>query len=158
MNIILLIVLILIGLSINESKKDNHMTEIYGITCAIILYIYFFVLWPQKIISKGDNDKVSYKNMMLWINMKKLDVLNESDKKWAKNILINDAPNKLGCYIDNKNVNNKEILRHIEIFNMMFQHLPKYIKFKYKVDNNIKSFCKKKNLKIINKNLFRRTI
>ena len=160
MNLVLLMILTLLYLSFSQYKKDTRESAVYTTVCIIMIYVYFFVIWPQKTINdKVDNLKnIKYKKRMLWINMKNLDVMNKNDKKWANNILINDGPNKLGCYIDNKNVNNREILRHIEIFNIMFEHLPKYIKFKYKIDKDTKEFCKKKNLKIINDNLFRRAI
>ena len=111
----------------------------------------------KKILNKN-KEQSSLKHKMLWINMKDFDVTNLQDKEYAKNILVNQAPNKLGCYVDEKDVNKKDVLKHIEIFNIMFQHLPKYIKFKYKVDPNVKEFCSQKKLKIVNHNFFRRTI
>lgn len=158
MNVLLLIILIAIYMCVKESKnKNSEKSVIYGTVTCVIMYLYFFVIWPQKIVTKK-HQKSSLKHKMLWINMKDLDVTNDEDIEWAKNILINQAPNKLGCYVDEKHSSKKDVLKHIEIFNMMFQHLPKYIKFKYKVEPNVKEFCNQKKLKIVNHNLFRRTI
>ena len=124
-----------------EIKKDILLNVIIVI---IIVYIYNFYIWPQIFDVNPYQNYNMYKNKLLWINTDKIDVMSEYHKNWCKEIMIEQAPNILACYVDNKYATKQDVLRQIEIFNMMFNFNTKLIYFKYKPSYEIVEFCNKK--------------
>tara|TARA_B100001248_G_C27224459_1_gene381846 strand:+ start:248 stop:769 length:522 start_codon:yes stop_codon:yes gene_type:complete len=147
--------------SIYEGKGNKFRNNfiIVSIILTIFVFIYLKTIWVQMLDVGPEDGEVDYTNKVIWINMKKIDVTNERHKKWTKKMLINNAPNKLGSYIDMSPVNmtKGKLLEHIEKFNIMFKHPLKYMYFSKKPSHNIVKFLKEKQIKIVRKT-FRRTI
>lgn len=145
--VVLSILVISAGVSIY--LKRYIYTYIIGAITAIFAFLVFVYVWREDYnvhpMSKNDN----YKNKVLWINVDKIDVLNTSHNKWASNLLLKHAPNKLGIYSDKYNVTTLDILRYKETFYELFGYHAKDIMFKNsKLNRRTKKFCEEKNLKI----------
>lgn len=141
------------------TQKNSNMMMMYLIVIIVsIYYIYYIYIWPQIFnIYPGISSDISFQNKLIWINTDRIDVMSEKDKEWCYKILITDAPNVLGIYVDGENVNKQDVLRQIEIFNMMFKYHAKKIYFKFKPSQIVVDFCHSKNLDINEFNI-RRTI
>lgn len=140
------------------TQKNNNMMMYLLVMVVVVYYVYYIYIWPQIFDVYPDvNSNISYQNKLIWINTDRIDVMNEKDKEWCYKILITEAPNILGIYVDGENVNKQDVLRQIEIFNMMFKYHAKKIYFKFKPSKVVVDFCYSKNLEINEFNL-RRTI
>ena len=131
---------------------DKYRVQL-GMLFAGFIYFYYIHMWYQQFnVYPSINYKKlqNYNNKLLWINTNVLNVNNPKHVEWCKHVFIDSAPNILGIYIDNPNVENVFVSRQIEIFKIMFKHDPKHIYFKFDIDNNIRKFCKQKNLSITN--------
>ena len=147
--------------SIFNRKKTKIRNNLLasGVILMIFVFLYFKLVWVQ-ILDVGPEDKrVDYTKKMLWVNMDKLDVTSSVDKQWSNDILVNQAPNIIGCYVDvlPKKITKQDMLRHIETFDMMFKHPVKYMYINGKVSQDIIEFLREKDVKVV-KNTFRRTI
>ena len=143
-----IIIICMLGVIYNYITFDVRI--ICGVcTIAFILFFYMY-LWKQRINVYPVNNykKIDYRHQVLWINTNMLNVNNMQHKKWCKHILIENAPNRLGIYIDKKNISTLYVLKQIEIFRLMFNYECSDIYFKYRVSNEIRRFCEKKNLNI----------
>ena len=142
-----------------KTNKFKMSAIIISVSLTVILFIYFKSIWVQILDVGPEDERKSYNNKMLWVNMDKIDVTNNKHKKWSNKILINEAPNKLGCYInmEPKEMTKENVLEHLEKFNMMFKHPVKEAYFKNKPNSVVKKFLNEKDVKIYTKT-FRRTI
>lgn len=129
-------------------KKYLYTYTITGLIVGLSILIFFYS-WREDFNVHPMNDKGNNRKKVLWINVDKIDILNDNHNKWAKNLLLKQAPNKLGIYSDKYNVTTLDILRYKETFFELFNYNPEYIYFKNaKLNNKTKQFCKDKNLKI----------
>lgn len=174
MKIILVIIVLCIITSfynINKNKTDSIFNEkkktvrnnllVTSFIFMVCVYLYFKLMWVQILDVGPEDNRVNYTKKMLWINMDKMDVTNRVHKRWSYDVLVNHAPNILGCYVDvdvlPKKVTKQDMLKHIETFNMMFKHPVKYMYVNGKVSEDVVEFLKEKDVKVV-KNTFRRTI
>jgi hypothetical protein len=173
MKILLIILVLYTIISINIVRKNKSNKSIFkksgnkfkngflitSIMIMLCVYIYFKLVWVQIMDVRPEDERIDYTNKMLWINMDYIDVTSDEHKKWSNNMLINQAPNKLGSYIDvlPKTFTKVDMLRHIETFNMMFKHPLKYVYFNNKPNVDVLRYCNEKGVKVI-RNPFRRTI
>lgn len=142
-----------------KKKKIRNNLLASGVILMIFVFLYFKLVWVQ-VLDVGPEDKrVDYTKKMLWVNMDKLDVTSSVHKQWSNDILVNQAPNIIGCYVDvlPKKITKQDMLRHIETFDMMFKHPVKYMYINGKVSQDIIEFLREKDVKVV-KNTFRRTI
>tara|TARA_B100000989_G_C19329310_1_gene380087 strand:- start:36 stop:557 length:522 start_codon:yes stop_codon:yes gene_type:complete len=147
--------------SIYEKKGNKFRNNFIIVTIIVMIFVFIYIktIWVQMLDVGPEDGDVDYTNKVIWINMRKIDVTNNRHKKWSNNMLINNAPNKLGSYIDMspKNMTRGKLLEHIEKFNIMFKHPLKYMYFRKKPSNQIVKFLKEKQITIVRKT-FRRTI
>tara|TARA_B100000900_G_scaffold160948_1_gene136659 strand:+ start:742 stop:1155 length:414 start_codon:yes stop_codon:yes gene_type:complete len=132
-------------------------TQSIIIVLMIVYYVYTIYIWPQVFDIHPNSKQISFNDKVVWINTDQIDVMNKMHKEWCHNILIKEAPNTLGIYIKHKEVLKQDVLRQIEIFNMMFKFHANIIYFEHNINKEIIEFCEKKKIKIVNFNL-RRTI
>ena len=138
---------------------DNENRAVCGVIITTLLIFYYGYLWGQiyNVYAIRDYKNKNYKHKMLWINTEMLDVTNSYDKEWCDYVLIDNAPNKLGIYIEEKNVSKLFVLKQLETFKIMFGYNSPIIYFKYSPNRIIELFCNKKGVSIINYS-FRRNI
>ena len=133
-------------------STEDYNIKIFQCTLLLIyMFYYYFYLWSQSFNvypSKMYKQKKTYKRKLLWINTHVVDVNNPYHKEWARYILIESAPNKLGIYIDHPNPDKVFINTQIQIFKIMFKHNPTRIYFKYSCNSEVADFCNKKHLSI----------
>lgn len=170
MKILFIIIAISIVISLYKiNKKDNSVLNdkgnnfrnnfiIISIVLIICVFLYLKTIWVQ-MLDVGPERNGNFTKKVLWVNMNKLDVTNDYHKNWSKKLLIDSAPNKLGCYVDTipDNFSKLDMLEHSEKFNMMFKHPLEKAYFIHKPSEEVKKFCDDKQIKII-RNTFRRTI
>ena len=146
-NIILSLLIISAGVSVYYKKY----TYTYGISVITVMFasLVFGYMWRESYDVHPESKNINYKNKVLWVNVDKIDVLNAKHNKWAKELLLNHAPNKLGIYSDKYNVTTLDILKYKETFYELFGYNTDHIMFKNaKLNNRAKKFCNDKNLKI----------
>ena len=150
---ILAILVSLTGVSIYF--KRYIYTYMLGGLIVLFSLLVFVYLWREDYnVHPMQTDK-NYRNKVLWVNVDKIDILNDQHTNWAKQLLIKHAPNKLGIYSDKHNVTTLDILRYKETFYEVFGYDSEYIYFENaKLNNKTNQFCKDKNLRV-NKISFR---
>ena len=134
---------------------EKEYRQVMGLMLVVYMYFYYVYVWYQVYDVSYDKDyeNVKYMNRMLWINTDKLDVMNEEHKKWARHVMIDSAPNKLGIYIDKKHANKLYTLKQMEIFKILFGYNCPDIYYKYSPNKIVRKFCNSKEVNINNLSL-----
>ena len=83
-----------------KTNRFKNNSIIISVSLTVIFFIYFKSIWVQIFDVGPEDQRKSYNNKMLWVNMDKLDVTSSVDKQWSNDILVNQAPNIIGCYVD----------------------------------------------------------
>lgn len=129
-------------------KKWYYTYILIGIAilCSVVIFV---LIWREDYNVHPESDNQNIKKKIAWINVDKLDILNREHVKWSRDVLIKQAPNKLGIYSDKYNVTTLDILRYKEVFYEMFGYNSEYIYFENaKLNKKTRDFCKEKDLKI----------
>jgi hypothetical protein len=134
-------------------STENSNQKIFACTLLLIFMFYYYVyLWSQMFNvypSKQYKTQKKYKKKVLWINTNVLQIQNPKHKQWARHVLLDSAPNKLGIYIDHPSPDKVFVSRQIETFKIMFHHNPSRIYFSKSCDNEVSDFCRKKKMSLL---------
>ena len=148
--IFLIMLLILFGFIYSYHHVNNNTINVFlGFFLIFLIFYYFLFAWTE-ILNVNPNTKYkSLKDKVLWINT---DLINENDinhKQWCDNLLLNETPNQLGLYADNKYVSVNTLQSKLNKFDRLFSHKPNRLHI---INNNrqIESYAKKNKIKINN--------
>ena len=130
---------------------DQENRSVVGIMLFMMLIFFYGYLWKQMydVYPTKNYKSIVYKNKMLWINTEMLDVKSVEHKKWAQYVLMDNAPNKLGIYVDREFVNKLFVLKQLETFKILFGYNCPIIYFKYTPNKIVKEFLHTKGVEII---------
>ena len=145
--IILSVLVILMGVTVYYKKyMYTYALGLLSVIFAILMFVY---VWREDYNVYPKDKDSNYRNKVVWVNVDKLDIFNVEHNKWAKNLLLNQAPNKLGIYSNKYNVTTLDILRYKETFYEFFGYNSEYIYLENaKLNEKTKRFCKEKDLKV----------
>jgi hypothetical protein len=162
-----------------QAPADKNNGMYYGlgflIFFIIVIIVLFAVTWPEMEVDKSYSGRA--RKRVMWVNTNGLDVNSEEDRAWCNNLMMNQAPNRIGVLIvkaqqsgttdpsgttaPEQFVQNEKMtfLSAYEKFTMLFGHPPKAVKFKGgKPDKDTKRFIKEKMVKLNKNNIFRRRV
>ena len=142
------VIIILFLITIYIKREDKY--EMGGILILFLFYLYFYYYyyWPES-YKVTPLQQFDYSNKMLWLDLSEVNVHETKNKRWANDILINDAPNIIGLHVTKKNISKPELSVLLQKFEVLFNHSPKYIYFDYNQANYVQKFLKSKDIKLI---------